>query len=329
MRGTVLRASGEGVEDFLHVIVLLETVDQRQHLGGLLLRELRRYRADVFVLGGERSDAARLERLLQPAEIGERAADHQLRLTFLAGALAHLVESMIDEVQLEVVLVQALWVQAEHAHLAEHEAHTAVGGEIAAALGDEVAHGRHRACRIVRGGLHQERNAVRRVTLVEHLLVTGSVTPRGALDRRFDLVLRHVDGARVLDDAPQARICARVGPPGLDGHGDVLRDAGELLRHAVPPREHRVLADFEDAAHAVHGARSAQAVPATAGSGDTGSWPLERPRRRRATRVAPAARACAAAAGSGAARSHAGSVAVAPGPTARARRAFSHRATAP
>jgi hypothetical protein len=26
-------------------------------------------------------------------------------------------------------------------------------------------------------------------------------------------------------------------------------DAGELLRHAVPPREHRVLADFEDAAH--------------------------------------------------------------------------------
>ena len=52
-------------------------------------------------------DAARLERLLQPAEVGERAADHQLRLALLPGALAHLIETVIDEVQLEVVLVDA------------------------------------------------------------------------------------------------------------------------------------------------------------------------------------------------------------------------------
>ena len=36
---------------------------------------------------------------------------------------------------------------------------------------------------------------------------------------------------------------------GFDRHGDVLRDPGELLRHPVPPREHRVFSDFEYASH--------------------------------------------------------------------------------
>ena len=40
-----------------------------------------------------------------------------------------------------------------------------------------------------------------------------------------------------------------VGAARLDRDRDFLADAGELLRHAVPAREHRVLADFEDASH--------------------------------------------------------------------------------
>ena len=48
-----------------------------------------------------------------------------------------------------------------------------------------------------------------RVALVEDLLVVGRVLAGGALDRRLDLVLRHVDGARVLDDAPQRRVVGR------------------------------------------------------------------------------------------------------------------------
>ena len=59
---------------------------------------------------------------------------------------------------------------------------------------------------------------------------------------------------------------AGSGAAGLDGHGDVLGDAGELLRHAVPAREHRVLADFEDAPHGAHGARSGTGVPAARGA---------------------------------------------------------------
>src|SRR5437773_2535329 len=147
--------SGEGVKHLLNVLVLLQTVDHREDLGRLLLRQLARHGADVLMLGRQRCEAARFQRLLQPAEIGEGTADHQLRLALLAGALAHLLESVVDEVQLEIVLV----------------------------------------------------------------------------------------------DPPQHGVGRRVDAAGLHRHGDVLRDAGELLRHAVPPREHRVLSDFEDASH--------------------------------------------------------------------------------
>src|SRR3984893_15654304 len=254
--------SGERVKHVLNVVILLQPVDHGENLGRLVLRQLGRHAAQVLVLGRQRREAARFQRLLQPAEIGEGTADHQLRLALLAAALAHLLESVVDEVQLEIVLVDSRWVQAKHAHLAEQEADAAVGGEIATALGDDVAHGRDGASRIVGRGFHQQRHAVRRITLVQPLLVVGGVAPRGALDRRLDPVFRHVDGARVLDGPPQHRIGRRVGAAGLHRHGDVLRDAGELLRHAVPAREHRVLSDFENASHGEHGASSVPAVPA-------------------------------------------------------------------
>ena len=59
-------------------------------------------------------------------------------------------------------------------------------------------------------------------------------------------LLRHLIG---LNEPAQGRVRRGVGAPRLDGHGDVFGDARELLRHAVPPREHRVLADFEYATH--------------------------------------------------------------------------------
>src|SRR6185369_13050170 len=131
----------------------------------------------------------------------------------------------------------------------EQEADAAAGAEISAALAEAVAHVGHGARRIVGRGLDQDRHAVRRVTFVDDLLVVGDVFSGRTLDRRFDLVLRHVDRACVLYDAPKLRIAVRVRAAGLDGDDDFLADAREGFRHAVPAREHRVLSGLEDASH--------------------------------------------------------------------------------
>src|SRR6266550_1775586 len=154
--------SGQRVKHVLNVIVLLQAIDHGEDLGRLLLRQLTRHGAHVLMFGRQRREAARFQRLLQPAEIGEGTADHQLRLALLAAALAHLVESVVDEVQLEIVLVDARGAEAKHAHLTEQKADAAVGGEIATALGDDVAHGRDGARRVVGRGFHQQRHAPRR-----------------------------------------------------------------------------------------------------------------------------------------------------------------------
>src|SRR6516165_950996 len=135
----MLPGSGEGVEYLLHVMLLLETIDERQHLGRPFSGQLGQNGADVLVLGRERSDASRLVRPLQLAEVAKGAANDQLRFALLAAALAHLFQAMIDQVQLEVVLVQSLWVQTEHSYLGEHKTDTAVGGKMPAVLGDDVA----------------------------------------------------------------------------------------------------------------------------------------------------------------------------------------------
>ena len=139
--------------------------------------------------------------------------------------------------------------QAEHAHLAELERDAARGAEVAAVLREDRAHRGDRARRVVRGRFDDHGHAVRRVALVDDLVVVRRVLADRALDRGLDLVLRHVDVARVLQDAAQRGIRARVGAAGFHGDDDFLVDARELLGHAVPAREHRVLADFEDSSH--------------------------------------------------------------------------------
>src|SRR3569833_667241 len=98
MRITVSR---ESVKDFLDVLVLLEFVDEGQHFRGLLLGQLGRNGADVFVFRRYGVDVAHLESFLELAEVGEGAANDDQQLPFLARALSHLLETVVDEVQLE------------------------------------------------------------------------------------------------------------------------------------------------------------------------------------------------------------------------------------
>src|SRR5690606_40411030 len=154
-----------------------------------------------------------------------------------------------DEVELELVLVDALGAELEDAHLLELERDAAGGAEGAVAAVERGADVGDGAGGVVRGGLDEDGDAVGAVGLVEDLLVVRHVAALRALDGGLDLALRHVHALRVLEDAAERGVVVGVRAAGLHGDDDVLPDAGELLRHAVPPGEHGGLADFEDASH--------------------------------------------------------------------------------
>jgi hypothetical protein len=154
---------------------------------------------------------------------------------------------VVDEVELELILVDARRGEAEDAHAAEQELTLPLLARLPPCF-DRM----FRTLATVRVGLSVA-------------VSTSTATPwarsprrapagnrshpgRSALDRGLDPVLRHVDRARVLDYAAQVGLLfgstAR-----LHGDRDVLADPRELLRHPVPPGEHGVLANFEDATH--------------------------------------------------------------------------------
>ena len=93
---------------------------------------------------------------------------HELRLALLAGALAHLLEAVVDQVELEVILVDAGRVEAEHAHLLELEARRCRWWpRLPPFLVKMLRTPADGAGRVVGRGLDQQRDAVRRVALVE------------------------------------------------------------------------------------------------------------------------------------------------------------------
>src|SRR5688572_10824281 len=111
------------------------------------------------------------------AEVRERRARDELRLALLASALAHLLEPVVDQVELQVVRIDALRVEPEYAHALELEGDAAGGRKVAAVLVEEVAYGRHGAGRVVGRRLDQDRHAVWGVALVEDHLEVSSIAP--------------------------------------------------------------------------------------------------------------------------------------------------------
>src|SRR5688572_25556444 len=199
--------------------------------------------------GGNGLDAALLERFLHVPEFREIAAGHDLRLALVADAVAHFVEAVVDEIELEVVVVDAIGLEPKHPHLLELERDAAGGAEVAAVLGKDGTHLGDRPRRVVGGRFDDHRHAMGRVAFVDDGFVSRGILARSTLDGGLDLVLRHVQRAAVLYRAAQRRVGIDVRPTGLDGHVDVFGDARELLGHAVPAREHGVLAYFEYASH--------------------------------------------------------------------------------
>ena len=71
---------------------------------------------------------------------------------------------------------------------------------------------------------------MRAVTLEAKLLQGGAAQLAGAaLDRPHDVVLRHVDFARLFHRQPELVVPIRVSPAFASGDGDLSRHLGELL----------------------------------------------------------------------------------------------------
>ena len=131
----------------------------------------------------------------------------------------------------------------------EHESHAARRAQRTAALVEIHAHAGHRAVGVVRGGLHQESDAVRAVSLIDHLLVVGRILRDGAFDRPLDILLGHVLGLGVLDQNTQADVGRRIGAAGLDGDFDLLADFGKSAGHVAPPFQFARLAVLKCSSH--------------------------------------------------------------------------------
>src|SRR5215216_6245364 len=139
--------------------------------------------------------------------------------------------------------------QPEDAHVLEVEDDAASRAETAASVVEERAHVGDGARRVVCGCLDEHSDSVGSVPLVKDLLVDRRALTGGALDRGLDLVLGHVHGAVVLEDATERRVVLRDRPTGLHRDRDVLPDAGELFGHPVPAAKHRRLPGLENPSH--------------------------------------------------------------------------------
>src|SRR5439155_9161426 len=118
----------------------------------------------------------------------------------------------------------------ELAAVLEEERDRAVGAEVAAVLGERVAHLRDGAGAVVGHAIHHHRGAARPVALVADLLVGGALqAARAALRSALDRVLGHVRVVRLVDREAQPRVHRRIGPAQTRGHRDLLDEPREDL----------------------------------------------------------------------------------------------------
>ena len=213
-----------------HVVVLFEFLDQ-------LLDRFAAFGVKLLHVGGDTHRLARddLEALVvEPLLDGaERFVGGVNRDAVLLGV--ELVDPQVDHLQLQLLGIDTLGsAELEDALMVEQEAHRAAVAQRAAAFVKIHAHVGHGAVGVVGGRFDEERNAVRAVSLVDHLLVVGGILLGGPLDGPFDVLLGHVLGLGVLNQNAQAGVARRVGTSGLDGDLDLFAQLGEGAGHVTP-----------------------------------------------------------------------------------------------
>lgn len=163
-------------------------------------------------------------------------------------------QTVVDEFQLEFVAVEALLgVEGKSPALLKHEHHAPGAAEVASGFFEMGAYVGHGAGGIVGGGFHQQRHAVRPVSLVQYLLKAVALSGPGSLvDSVLDFVFGHADGPRILYRSPQRRIGVGVGPASPNGDAQLAASLGEGSGIPGAPLGDGVLAVFKGSSHRLH-----------------------------------------------------------------------------
>src|SRR5918993_1983143 len=220
-------------EDVLHVVVVLERLDEADQFFRRLVVDIDRILGAPDEGGFLRFAEAGLERL---RDLGERT----LLAIDLVPVLARgdVVGAGLDRRLEHGVGVGRLGVELDHAHPVEQEGDRAGLGEVAAALREHGADAGGGAVAVVGHRLDNEGRAARTVALVADLLIGLGVAALRLLDRTVDVVLRHVLGLGGEDRGAEAWVEGRIGGAELRRDGDL---AGELAEELGALRVHLAL----------------------------------------------------------------------------------------
>src|SRR5215467_10103403 len=223
--------------DVLHVVGVLEGLDQAEQAFGLILIE-----GDL-----NRGQERHFGRLVLNPGVGHRAP-HRDQVVWLGGHLEGVAEVLdvlgagVKYRREHVVLGDAVaLVDQDHALAVEHIRHRARVGHGAAVAGQRRAHIGGGPVPVVGQALDQDGDPAGRVTLVGDRLVLGAagLKARAAADGAIDVLVRHRILLRLLHGVVQGGIAGRVGAAGPRRHLNILDQLGEEL--AAPGVNGRLL----------------------------------------------------------------------------------------
>src|SRR4051794_8352044 len=213
--------------DVLHVVAVLEGVDEPEHLAGAVLVELDRGARHEAGLGRVVVDAGVLQRGADGDQVG-RFADHLEGVT----QVAHLFRAGIQHGHEHGVLVHAVGLGHHDAALAGEEVGDRPGvGHRPAVAGHGGADLHGRPVLVVGEALDEDGDAAGGVALVGDALVVDAagLGAGPSLDRAVDVVVGHRALLRLLDGVEQRRVAGGVPTAGAGRDLDVLDQLGEEL----------------------------------------------------------------------------------------------------
>src|SRR6266404_912137 len=211
--------------DLLHVVVILEHLEELQSLLGLPAAERHRALRHHRDLRGRDGDPRLVERRFHVLELLRR--DGHLEDV---AAVTDVVRAALERHVQHALLGGGALLDRDQPLLGEHPGDAAARAQVAVVLLEDVADLGDRPVTVVGQDRDHDRDPRGAVALVVDLLVVDALElARPLLDRALDVVARHARGLRRRDGGAQAGIGVDVTAPHTRGDGDLLDHLGEDL----------------------------------------------------------------------------------------------------